>query len=102
MLFLLAILDTKCKSRDHHDLSFLSIHLLPKELHLKAFGINLAYNEYKGLKQIARTHQTRYRDQMGALQEHLKNSNLTSFRTVPQDEFYIRSITQQLIFYINL
>lgn len=71
---LLAILDVKCKSRDHSDLSLLSIHLLPTELYPKESCINLTYNEYKGLKQMARTQQTRCRDQMEALQGHWKKT----------------------------
>lgn len=68
---LLAILDVKCKSRDHNDLSLLSIHLLPTELYLKESCNNLTY---KGLQQMVRTQQKRYRHQMETLQGHRKNS----------------------------
>lgn len=65
---LLAILDVK--SRDDNDQSLLSIHLVPTELYQKESCISITCNKYKGLKQVARTQQTRYRDQMEALQGH--------------------------------
>lgn len=69
---LLAILDVK--SRDDNDQSLPSIHLVPTELYQKESCINVTCNKYKGLKQVARTQQTRHRDQMEALQGHWKNS----------------------------